>query len=922
MSYLCGITKKYWTLIINFYLLTMKRFLSLLVAIIVAIPCFAQISLGEVVKTQNEPNYLRFTAETDGSTVALRKRASSSSNPFSLQYKKNDGEWTDLIIQNYSDTTSGIITLEKKNDYVLIRAKKGFKCKVSSGQGDGSCYKSANDATQYGTVTTNIPGLNFVMTGSILGSGNIMSLIDSTCNTGTVGDRLFCGLFMGCKSLKTAPELPADTLGRHCYHLMFADCINLKETPRLPAKRLAGSCYSEMFCNCTGLTSISEFEAESLESWCFYRMFWGCTSLKKLPEFNPDWTLKDGCFADIYRDCTSLEVAPKLPYTTLADYCYSYMFKGCTSLKRAPFLPATKLAPNCCQVMFDGCSNLSEIHVNTNSFSNSFGGWVVNVSPTGKFYCPAGLERTFGTSYIPKGWEVISRDLCFTALEAGSTISMKKVGMPASISLQYSRKGLTWTDFIVGTTTITLANKGDKVYFRAKDKNQAMATGYTNYHSFVMTGKIAASGDIMSLLDNTIDPEEVPSCGFLGLFRGCSSLVEAPNLPAMKVKYQGYRDLFYNCTNLTKAPELPATELGTVAYYSMFLGCDKLTEAPKLIAKKIESQCYRNMFHDCHSLKIAPELPLTNAADYGYGSIFKNCYNLEEIHVNFPQWNSNLTYTWVDGVRNECGTFYGPSTLSTKFGISYIPRGWKHVYSDYLIFNDAECYSEITDTVGLGLNYIRNFDNVDWEPLYVPFNINVSDLQSYGLSVAELYGICGKDNDGDGVYESVDLQFNTLKDGIVYANQPYLIRSNEEGKVVMHIQGNVLNPALENSITCSTFKQNFTVTGTYSGLSEEEMTENGYYTMYDGSLNASNEDLMPQRWYMSISNKDGSSIVNNAPSVRVVIDGIIEESASGIQELSVEPKSSSIFTLDGRNAQSRSLKPGFNIINGKKVFIR
>lgn len=875
----------------------MKKLLSLFIAIIVAIPSFAR-------------DYLRFTAESDNSSVGLRKIGYPGFT-YKLQYSKNGGEWKTLIILNNNDSISGIINLDK-DDYVLIRAN-GVNNPIFSSNTLSKPDEKPNENLFYqGSHYT------FVMTGSVSGSGNIMSLVDSTCMSKKLKKGAFWGLFMGCESLTTPPDLPADTLETCCYIQMFSDCVNLKKVPVLPAKKLSSNCYKEMFCNCPSLTTIPEFEADSLAPGCFYRMFWGCSSLKKVPEFNPQWVLKGGCFSDMYRDCTSLEVAPKLPYTSLASQCYSYMFKGCTSLKKAPFLPAKNIADQSYWKMFAGCTNLSEIHVNCKYVSGTR--WVDGVAPHGKYFCPADVTPSFGPSAIPNGWEVISRDLCFTAEEDGSTISMKNVGnAPKDVSLEYSLDYRKWNSFVVGSTTVILDKKGKKVYFRAKEKNQALASHYISYHSFVMTGKIAASGDIMSLLDKDIDPEEVPNYGLLGIFRDCKSLVKAPELPAMRIKALGYRDMFYNCTSLTKAPDLPATELYEGAYYSMFLGCDKLTEAPKLIADSIGYQCYRNMFHDCHSLKIAPELPLTNAANYGYGSIYKNCYNLEEIRVNFPKWNSNLTSSWVYGVRNQHGTFYGPSTLRPVFGVDNIPTGWKHIYSDFLVFNDAECYEMPQPTAGLYYN--RYFDNTAWETLYVPFDISVNDLNDNGLSVAELYGICGKDNDGDGVYESIDLQFTTLKSGIVYANQPYLIKSNTVGEVTICIHGNILKPALENSITCSTFKQNFMVTGTYAGLTEEEMTENGYYTMYDGCFGVYNETLMPQRWYMSISNKDGSSIAN-APAIRLVVDGITEESTSGIQELSEDTPSTVIFTLDGRNVSNGSLNSGFNIVNGKKILVR
>ena len=77
--------------------------------------------------------------------------------------------------------------------------------------------------------------------------------------------------------------------------------------------------------------------------------------------------------------------------------------------------------------------------------------------------------------------------------------------------LEYSTDGSTWTAFEIGTTTVDLAD-GEKAYFRGD--NTAFASVADNYVKFVMTGSIAASGNIMSLLDN------VPRMYFIG---HCSS---------------------------------------------------------------------------------------------------------------------------------------------------------------------------------------------------------------------------------------------------------------------------------------------------------------------------------------------------------------------------------------------------------------
>ena len=111
----------------------------------------------------------------------------------------------------------------------------------------------------------------------------------------------------------------------------------------------------------------------------------------------------------------------------------------------------------------------------------------------------------FGSKQIWGGEEPgpVGDWLCFTAEEANSTVHLDKAGSPGAISLETSTNGSTWTDYSwSGNTgdTLTLANVGDRVYMRAKTENQTIGNSTWSYYKFSMTGKIAASGNIQTLL--------------------------------------------------------------------------------------------------------------------------------------------------------------------------------------------------------------------------------------------------------------------------------------------------------------------------------------------------------------------------------------------------------------------------------------
>ena len=241
-----------------------------------------------------------------------------------------------------------------------------------------------------------------------------------------------------------------------------------------------------------------------------------------------------------------------------------------------------------------------------------------------------------------------STPLTLTALTARSKVTLNKVGSPPDVSLQYSTGGA-WATYTIGTE-ITLASVGDCIKFRGD--NSTFSTTANDYYRFVMSGTIAASGNVMSLVDSTCKSLTIP-CDFC------------------------FRYLFYICASLTTAPAFPATTLATNCYYGMFYYCTSLTPAPSLPATTLATGCYRAMFEGCASLTTAPALPATTLAVYCYYYMFPGCTKLSSIEVSFTSWNQAMYQTerWVDNVTSS-GTFTKPAALATEYGKSRIPTGW------------------------------------------------------------------------------------------------------------------------------------------------------------------------------------------------------------------------------------------------------
>ena len=316
--------------------------------------------------------------------------------------------------------------------------------------------------------------------------------------------------------------------------------------------------------------------------------------------------------------------------------------------------------------------------------------------------------------------------LRFTAEAVNSSVQLKAVGSAPAVTLVKSFDGVNWEDYAVGEV-IDLPSIGDFVYLAAGEGgNSAFSTSPRVYHKFVINGLVASSGDITSILNFDCAQTTLAKSCYASMFRGCTGLTSAPELPATTLANYCYRAMFYGCTGLTSAPELPATTLADSCYRSMFCGCTGLTSAPKLPATTIVPGCYSYMFQGCTGLTSAPELPATTLADdcysymfygctgltsapklpattivprcysymfYGctgltsapelpattladdcYRAMFQGCTNLSLIKVHFTAWGSQ-TGSWVSGI-SPTGTFYKPTALPEEYEVSKIPTGW------------------------------------------------------------------------------------------------------------------------------------------------------------------------------------------------------------------------------------------------------
>jgi hypothetical protein len=619
---------------------------------------------------------LTLTALTAGSKVTLNKVGSPPS--VALEYSTG-GAWSTYTI-------GAEITLASAGDYIKFR-------------GDNSTFSTtANDYYQ------------FAMSGTIGASGNVMSLVDSTCELLTIpGSSCFRGLFRGCTSLTTAPALPATTLAAECYRGMFNGCTGLTTAPALPATTLAANCYSSMFRDCTSLTTAPALPATTLAQYCYSEMFQGCTSLTTAPAL-PATTLATWCYSAMFYDCTSLTTAPALPATTLATSCYQSMFRGCASLTTAPALPVTTLATSCYQSMFRDCPSLTTAPalpattLETNCYRDMFRGCSnLTTAPA----LPATTLAEYCYYYMFQGCASLTTapalpattlaTSCYMSMFYGCTSLTTAPALPATTlatncyyymfygctklsSIEVSFTSWTqaadqtgsWVKNVASSGTFTKPTALAKVYGTSRipigwtvvNKSEPLTFTALAPNSTVKLNKVGSPPAVSleystggAWATYTIGTEiTLARVGDLVSFRGDNSTFSTGTNYYYQFVMTGTIAASGNTMSLVDSTCKLLTIPDDSCFRGLFLGCASLTTAPALPATTLAAWCYDEMFYGCTSLTTAPELPATTLAQSCYQCMFQGCASLTTAPA-LPA-TTLATYCYRD-------MFYGCTSLTT-----------------------------------------------------------------------------------------------------------------------------------------------------------------------------------------------------------------------------------------------------------------
>ena len=249
-------------------------------------------------------------------------------------------------------------------------------------------------------------------------------------------------------------------------------------------------------------------------------------------------------------------------------------------------------------------------------------------------------------------------------------------------TLEYFASDKTWTTWD-GTTTLSAVDNDGEYVLYLRGTGNTVITGNSENYRWVLTGTdIKCIGNIENLLDYaTVASGEHPAMAnncYSYMFYDCTSLTQAPVLPATTLAYGCYRSMFDGCTALTQAPALPATTLVINCYYYMFYGCIALTQAPALPATMLADHCYYGMFQGCTSLTQAPALPATTLAQFCYQAMFLKCTALTQVPV-LPAMilTEYCYYSMFNGCTSLIQAPVLPATTLANYCYGYMFNGCK-----------------------------------------------------------------------------------------------------------------------------------------------------------------------------------------------------------------------------------------------------
>ena len=580
-----------------------------------------------------------------------------------------------------------------------------------------SCFENCTNLTKIAPFPENVGNGGFKNTYKNTGLTETIEIP----NLGTKGEYAFEGCFSDCKSLVTIKPLQSsDLTGKGCYKDLFANCISLVRIKEdiLPSTTLVENCYEGMFRGCTSLETPPQLPALYLPTECYKEMFKDCISLEfgdegnvlRIPYFGTGAQASDAC-KDMFIG-TSGDI-PETTGTPLINKEYFLLEKNFYLVSSEPFSVKLSIVDTARNFWYSYDTNTWEIwdgnkiippklngeykvYIKGTSGSNAIGTFVLEGMPNSVDACGALVALT-DNEIGDNTFRRLFRDA--TALNSIEKLLFPIYGGESTYEEMFYKSGATGAPNINIINMVT-SNSTGKAMFKntfaysliVKQPlihvpiftDNMFESCFNSCSKLEEISKIDADDDTIKIkvframygncplivatpdLDYTPYNNSIPEEAFMGMFSGCTKLATFTKfIECEKVELRGCSQMFDGCTSLISIPSiLTPIQVDDEGYFHMFANCGILT-TPELPATILGTSCYQGMFQ-YSKVRTMCELPATELATKCYHSMFSNSYLTRPCLILPAQEVKNGSYAYMFNLCIFLESF--PKLNATKCG--------------------------------------------------------------------------------------------------------------------------------------------------------------------------------------------------------------------------------------------------------------
>jgi len=691
----------------------------------------------------------------------------------------------------------------------------------------------------------------------------------------------------------------------------FRSCSNLTS---ITIPNSVTSIGKETFYYCSNLTSVTiPNSVKSIGDYAFC-----CSGLTSITI--PDSVTSIGHYA--FNRCyglTSITITKSV--TSIGDYAFEYC-SGLTSIA----IPDSVKNIGCCA--FEGCSNLTSITIPSSVASIGNGAFYGCNFTLSEFVNNSSLDEVSKSYWGARICDVIQEDgLCIK-----NNVAISHRGKPSSITIPNTVTSIgEWAfDRCTCLTSITIPNSVTSIGDYAFSYCSGL-TSITIPNSVTSIGHYAF--EYCSGLTSIAIPNSVKSIGDFA-FEYCSGLtsVTIPN----SVTSIG-KSAFECCTSLTSIiiPD-SVTSIGN----STFGACRSLTSVT--IPNSVTSIGYA-AFSGCSGLtSINIPNSVTSIGNYA----FYCGPNLTSFTVNWTEeekivvppldafYDIHLLSNFTLHVPSHTKELYKAANVWNNFGtivndncVITDNSGNEEQYElsdgDHFQIKDDSRKIEVLKDIDLSqLTYSRTFKNTNWQPLYVPFDMDVTSELLGNFSFAKYAGTYTED---DGTFCITIAKLN--EGSKIKANTPYFIKAkvaDSSNPQTISIEGTTLHATAETENYMLSAEKKVSIFGIYNKktFTAEEVAEKNVYGYGGGTYNpqTAGQTLGAFRFYIKLTNREDNMYGTDTPSsIKLKVLG--DDDATSIDALQTSTESdNNIYDLSGRAVSNP--KHGVYIKNGKKYYVK